>query len=392
MSLSAHPPASSRTDIQIGILLSVVMVVVMSAWNAGKLLDNSSVKYVLYALPFLVLLVFGLVLRGRIELDRHGALALLCYGFIAVLAVLNGEVFSWFATRDLLIIGSYLLVFVVFFRAPRFVADGLLAFCIIGTLSVVLIRGVSADYGIFRPDGQQLLESVVSFPAGMLFLYYVKDRQWGRGLITLILFVLAFKRIAFLGVGMVLCLEMGLYICFNRSIGRVVSSLIVMALSVLALFSLQIFELMATLFDEINISANSVSLGRAEIATELWDRVDVAAFGQKLMGFGPGAADYVLFESGLENNPHNDWLKILFDYGIIGFIGMHVVLRLIHPNTALGNAVYIYSAVLMTTGNLIIYTYYFIPLYLITRIALRNPIQKTKADKTFMPGPVASLH
>lgn len=356
---------------QIGIIVSVVVAIVLTIWNVSKLLDNGAARLLLYVLPALILLIFAIFLRGRVPLERNGVFGFLIYLLISSLAVIYNSSFGWFSIRDMLIIGGYLSVFIVLFSAPRIAADAVLVFCVIGTISAALFQGISSNFSILNPQGEQLLESVVSFPAGMVMLYYIGQRQWWRGLLAFVLFVLAFKRIAFLGVGCVLGLELAMYFLFRRHVGQIVSTLIVVAISIIALYSVQIFELMATLRNEIGTSGNAVSLGRSDIAVRLWDLIDQAKFGHSLFGFGPGAADEVLHVSAdiLISNPHNDWLKIVFDYGFIGFVGMHVVLRLIHPNTNLGNTLYIYLTILMTTGNPLIYTYYFVTLFLIVNIS-----------------------
>lgn len=361
-------PADDRTNLQIGVIVSIIVVVVLSLWNASSLLKDSNVKYVLYGLPPLILVVFALALRGRLAVERSGFYAFLIYASVASLALLSGRSMGWFAVRDLFIVLSYSALFVLYFRAPRLVADALLVFCVIGTVTVIAIKGVSIDTGVVNPSGQQLLESVVSFPAGIVFLYYLGERKWGRALIALMLFVLAFKRIAFLGVGLALCVEFGAYLMFRRSLGWLIPIVVVVALSIVALFSLQIFQFIAAFVGGESVSANSISLGRAHIATELWRQIQTAGIWDRLTGFGPGAADQALIDAGLNLNPHNDWLKILFDYGVIGFVGMHAMLRLIHPNTPLGNKLYIYLAALMVTGNPLIYTYYFVSLFLVVRI------------------------
>jgi O-antigen ligase len=364
-------------DVRIGVLLSIVAVAVLSIWNAATLFEGSNLKYILYTLPPLIWAIFVIALRGRINIERRSVYALGIYLFVSAISVLNSDHVDWYTLRDLSIIGSYIAVFALFFRSPRFVADALLGFCLIATVTVLLVRGISSDMSITHPQGHQLLESVVSFPAGLLVLYYVSQRQWGRGLITLVLFVLAFKRIAFVGVGAVLCLEICMYIFQRRRpVGRIATTAAVAMISIVALFSLQIFEFLAILLDETDASANSVSLGRADMAAELWRQIYAADISQVLMGFGPGAADRHLFVAGFELNPHNDWLKILFEYGIVGFVGLHVVLRLLLPNTSLGNNFYLFTAILMTTGNPLIYTYYFVALFLIVRI----PPQRASAS------------
>ncbi|GAA0606128.1 hypothetical protein GCM10009416_49270 [Craurococcus roseus] len=163
----------------------------------------------------------------------------------------------------------------------------------------------------------------------------------------------------------------------------------VVALSILAIFSTQLFEGVADTAYLDGFSANGLSLGRYELAIKLWDEMESGSLLNRMVGFGPAAADtmlesYAVLE-GSEVNPHNDWLKILFDYGMAGFVAMHVVLFLNLARHRLGLMLYLYTASAMVTDNVLIYMFYhpFIALVMCAErgrekdaAGFRRPVQK----------------
>jgi hypothetical protein len=360
------PDATAAHDLvenRIGVLLCLLVTIVVSVWIGST---GSDLKYALYALPGLMMLTCAMAMRWRVSVDRRAILAFIVYAGVAVVATL-GNPYGSFATRDLLILTGSLLLFVIAVRAPTFVADACLGSLAVASAVVALTRGVGADFNFLASAG--LLESPLAFPLGIVFLYFAGTRQWGRAAIAFILFFLAFKRIALAGALAVLAIEFALGLFSRRGIGRVVAVAIVVAASVVSLFLLQIFEFVAILLNNEEFSGNSISLGRSELASILWREIGSSGVTHQLLGFGPGAADNLINETIGESNPHNDWLKIAFDYGAVGFVALHVVLYLIHPPTPLGNRLYIYLAFVMCTDNVLIYVFYYVYLFLILRIA-----------------------
>lgn len=360
-----HSDTATAQDLienRIGVLLSLLVTIIICAWIGSAEADT---KYVLYALPGLMMLTCAMLARWRVAVDRSGLGALLIYSGIAAVSTMAGS-YGPFALRDLLIILGYLLLFVLAFRSPGFVADACLASLAAATVVVAMNAGIVENLNILGSAG--ILESPLAFPLGIVFLYYAGTRQWGRAIIAFALFFLAFKRIAIAGALAVLAIEYALMLVGRRHIGRLLAAIVVIASSVLALFLLDIFDYVALLLNNEQISANNISLGRFEFASVLWRDFHEGGWTHQLLGFGPGAASAYLDRAIADTNPHNDWLKILFDYGVVGFVAFHVVLYLIHPRTPHGDRLYIYLAIIMCTDNVLIYVFYFVYLFLILRI------------------------
>jgi hypothetical protein len=348
-------------ETRLGLLLSLVVTAIMGVWTAS---GDSTAKYSLYALPGLTMLACAMAMRWRVAIDVRSFHAVLIYAGLALIVILyNG--YGQLATRDIMIVGSYLLMLAISVRVPPFVADACLASLALCTVLVALNAGIVLDVDFLTSGG--ILESTLAFPLGIVFLYFTSTRQWGRAAIAFVLFFLAFKRIAFAGVALVLALEFALAMVGRRRIGRPIAVLVVVTLSIFALFLLQIFDYVSVLLNNEQMSASYLSLGRSEFAEAIWTQMRNSGVGHLLLGFGPAAADQLLTGNFVETNPHNDWLKIAFDYGAVGFIAFHAVLYLIHPNTPLGNRLYIYLAVVMMTDNVLIYVFYFVYLFLFLR-------------------------
>ena len=189
-------------------------------------------------------------------------------------------------------------------------------------------------------------------------LDYLHKRRWRLALTAGILLLVAFKRISFAGVALAIGFEVALTRSMSLRNARLVALATVVGLSIVAIFSVYIFEDVANSLKLEDSSADAISLGRYDIALRLWDRLHGGSLLNWVIGLGPGAADLVSEDYAMLN-PHNDWLKIMFDYGIFGSAVVHAVLFLNLTRHRLGLMIYIYTAVLMITDNVFIYMFYY---------------------------------
>jgi hypothetical protein len=129
-----------------------------------------------------------------------------------------------------------------------------------------------------------------------------------------------------------------------------------------------LFYLSQYIYESLSMSVpiEEIMLGRYAISSEMTRIIDSRSAVESLIGFGSGGADALatLVSSGTLKEPHNDWLKILYDYGILGSIAITVFIALVFSTSAIGAAIAIASAILMTTDNVIIYLYYQFPIVL----------------------------
>jgi hypothetical protein len=336
----------------------------------------SIVRYVVYSLPLtLGFAYYSTFSHRQMQIDPRGAAAFALYALLAVTAMVANSWFNFYGVRDLVIISGYLLLFVFSFRAPTSLVDvGLatLAIClvieassrlgtnvdILGTGGFYGFLGLSTSFGTGVFGSHGILESTLGFPLGAMFLYYMHCRKWRHALVAALFMFMAFKRISFIGVAVALGFDTVIGRVGSFRTSRIVAAVVVVGLSFAAIFSTQIFEALAGTFEFEESSADSISVGRYNIAVLLWSQLDSGQLLNWLIGFGPGSADAQVASLFVLINPHNDWLKILFDYGLIGFVGLHVVLLLTLARHRLGLMIYIYGATLMLTDNVFIYMFY----------------------------------
>ena len=148
------------------------------------------------------------------------------------------------------------------------------------------------------------------------------------------------KRITFTGVLLAAGFELGLAGIKSRRTCWLLALLIVVALSITAIFSAQLFETAADSLALPDLDAAGVSVGRYDLAVMLWNQLKAGQMVNWIFGFGPGAADAWVTSYFSLGNPHNDWLKIFCDYGIVGFLGLHAILFLTLTRHRLGIIIY----------------------------------------------------
>jgi hypothetical protein len=133
---------------------------------------------------------------------------------------------------------------------------------------------------------------------------------------------------------------------------------------------------------EVDIEA--VMLGRHEIGAELSREIANRSPPESLIGFGAGSANKTTtyLTKGRLTLPHNDWLKLLYDYGALGSAVMTVFLALLFSSSSVGAAIALANAVMMTTDNVMVYLYYQFPVVLmLAHSELRESRARRSADE-----------
>jgi O-antigen ligase len=113
-------------------------------------------------------------------------------------------------------------------------------------------------------------------------------------------------------------------------------------------------------------SIETVMLGRHQIGVDLTYAISNRPLLETLVGYGPGAANEVAtyIARGSLTLPHNDWLKILYDYGILGSIFVTFIIAVIFSTSVAAMALALMTAVIMTTDNVTVYLFYQFPVAL----------------------------
>jgi len=132
------------------------------------------------------------------------------------------------------------------------------------------------------------------------------------------------------------------------------------------------------------VDIEAVMLGRHEIGAELSREIANRSPPESLIGFGAGSADKTTtyLTKGRLTLPHNDWLKLLYDYGALGSALMTVFLALLFSSSSVGAAIALANAVMMTTDNVMVYLYYQFPIVLMLAYSnLRDSRKRQPADE-----------
>lgn len=138
----------------------------------------------------------------------------------------------------------------------------------------------------------------------------------------------------------------------------------------------------------IEVSIEEVMLGRHAIGAEMERAMEVRPLVETLFGSGPGAADALatLVSGGTLEEPHNDWMKIRLDYGIVGSLVITIFMALVFSTTATAAVVAIASATMMSTDNTFVYLFYQFPVALMVAWSARQRLPPERGpDGRFRP-------
>jgi hypothetical protein len=114
---------------------------------------------------------------------------------------------------------------------------------------------------------------------------------------------------------------------------------------------------------QISVSIEEVMLGRYAMGAELNRAMNNRPLVESLFGSGPGGSDTIvaIVSNGATTQLHNDWMKILYDYGIVGSFTMTAFMALVFSTSSTAAAIVIAIATVMCTDNVLIYLYYQFP-------------------------------
>lgn len=132
----------------------------------------------------------------------------------------------------------------------------------------------------------------------------------------------------------------------------------------------------------LKVHIEDVMLGRHNISTELNRIISEKSYYEWMFGSGAGTADYASgtqIKGASGDLPHNDWLKIFFDYGAVGSILATIFMALVFSTSQTAVAIGVASSIIMLTDNVMIYVYYQFPIALIVACAARRREQEEQA-------------
>lgn len=121
-----------------------------------------------------------------------------------------------------------------------------------------------------------------------------------------------------------------------------------------------------------------VMLGRHEISLSLANAVESRPTVEWIFGSGAGSADALAAQVANGDLPHNDWLKIFYDYGLLGSCAAVLFMALIFSSTITAAAIVVAIAIAMVTDNVMIYLFYQIPVVFMIAYCTKYKYLETK--------------
>ncbi|MFA5951935.1 MAG: O-antigen ligase family protein [Hyphomicrobium sp.] len=354
--LAHNSDTYTRAERAAAVLGAGIVFITIALWTA---FGESAARYVIYSLPITLALPWLLAGGQNAALTHKGLVAMAIYVGLAVTSIwLNGSNQS--TQRDVWILCSIITLFIISTRSPPWLAGCGLATLAAGLLIEAPIKGVQLSVNLVDSTG--ILESALAMPLGVLVVYFYWRGQKPMTMVAGLLCFVAFKRIVILAVlGAILLSVLSDFMRHSERTRFAIAVVVSVLLSVIALNLQLVFGEMQTLAENDDFSANRLSLGRFEIAQTLWQEWAGRELLNTMFGFGPGAADAVIWHRmGSEVLTHNDWLKLLFDYGVAGVVAFHLIFMLLFGTNRLGSMLYVFSSIVMMTDNIILYLYHFV--------------------------------
>jgi len=131
-----------------------------------------------------------------------------------------------------------------------------------------------------------------------------------------------------------------------------------------------------------------IMLGRQEIGSTMIEVIESRSWVEWLIGAGPGSANSLagIITNGSVTHPHNDWLKLLFDHGILGSALITAFIALIFSSSKTGTAIALANAVIMLTDNVAAYLFYQIPIVLMLAFSAPQEALRSKTENALGAG------
>jgi hypothetical protein len=371
------------------LVVSIACVVYLVGY-AGYCFSETlgSLRYLIYAVP--LILVAPFTLQRASTSNKPATVFLLTYLSLGSLSYLIGVKDVEFFLSNFIIIVLIIVSFVPMLNVSaeqiRVVFLCSLAYLVLAYLFTehggvrffkILERGTGSGLG----NGYDNDQGGLLGPIYAVFLYATGAKL--QFLLALAMSFLGGKRVAVIAilVGLAFVLLFHKAAALNEKRNRLIVLLV--ALVVINIAASNMISISEYGYRSLQLSANieEVMLGRYAIGSEMTRVIDSRSLVESLVGFGAGSADALarLLSDGTLTHPHNDWLKILYDYGILGSIIVTVFMTLIFSTSTTGSVLAITSAIMMTTDNVVIYLYYQFPIVL---MVAHSALRESCAPKT----------
>ncbi|WP_116653307.1 hypothetical protein [Pelagibacterium sediminicola] len=319
-------------------------------------------RWAIYTTP--VLIVFELLARKALTFNPK-TIALLClYGVYGAALSLGTDDVS-FAIRDMIFISLPIFLASVRFRVHwGFPYTFLLS--VFAGIAILISRSDAPLFAVSLDTSRSAAEASVglAIPLGGLLLLY--RGKWGAALLAVLAMTLMYKRIALGG----FLFASALSACFGLlRAGRfpvVAGAVLIILLFAIGLNAHWVFHQVSGILADMGIfvSPNQLSAGR--YAMELNFRaavLDQYNTWQIVFGGGPGSSTqffdfYAQYIDAAFPLMHNDYLRIVSEYGIFGAATALFLMHRAISSSPLAGLLILYTAICFLTDNVLTYSFY----------------------------------
>jgi len=309
------------------------------------------VRYLLYAIPFLVTLTVLGDRKVRLGDEAKPFLALCLVGIAcAPLATPEGIKDLFFVFSG---ISIALFVDIPIVRGWHVFWLNLLSMALYFTL----FRGLHVGFEFDFAGSKSTLEGSFAFVFGLVAVVALTQRRYWLFALCAIMAVLALKRIALIGAIMA-----AIFLFLGEKRGRIILNPAVMILAnTLVVIAVLLYASGA--FDSqirslTGMSADELGMGRETILSVPANTIIHQPHRFVAYGLGPGHGYDHLIRFGVKENLHSDLVKIIYEYG---YLVLCVFIWLMYSCRDYKlRVLFLYSNVLLVTDNTLIYSFFLV--------------------------------
>lgn len=274
--------------------------------------------------------------------------------------------------RDIFIIVSPIIIFS---HQLRFSNHHVTILLVTWFISFLVWFGFSGEFRIGfdillgRSEGAELHQAAF---LGFFFFFFLMRRKYIFWILTILLIFLAGKRVVFLGIVPALISYFFLFkvikVSYNGTFAKIFLILYAISFFLSALYLVELTTLFLELVGMEDYKLSGFLQGRNDVVSTLRPEILSSGLNNSLFGHGPGQADIFLSinrslmwsKVGLPANPHNDFLKIAFEYGLVGVFGFYIILKNLFVTGRIGYTLLLYAIPVFLVDNSLIFIWHFI--------------------------------
>lgn len=337
-------------------------------------------RWAIYALPAISLLFwFILAGEGKLKIDGRYFGAAIVYGLVVLVSSFNAYI-SYISIQEVLFILGALIVFIPKFTITANMITVLLLSNFSAMVGQYFLRGFGERFTLDLSQSYGLLENSFGVTIAAIAIYYFARKKTWFLILALVLVVASFKRIAILG--FLVAASYLLFIWFLRRgrmsddrVNRISVFVAVFALIPIWYVSFQFTNVVEYLYYDLGFFDDLVSStgGRYVMMQHAENTIQYRGFWGWVFGSGPGSSTFWVKGLHLSGFPFllNDWMRILFDSGFLGFLTWtYLTLRIFASNYA-ALSIFIYSSIIAITDASFMYFVFMVTFFFVGR-ALEN--------------------